>query len=878
MAHLGNRFLRWIFRGRRHDDIVAEEMRHHLELRRQALIDDGWDPRAARDEAQRMFGNTARLREEARDMWGFRTFDDLAHDVRYGARYLGRSPVFTLVAVVSVAVAIGAGAAIFAITNAVAFRPIGVGDGETLYRVFTSGRDGGLYGGSSYPDYLSFAEARDIFSATCAVDNVAATITTRGDAALHTGELVSPDCFEALRIRPAYGRFFNTASLAETPSPIVIGHGIWTRRFSADPAAIGQSVVVNGTQATIVAVAPRGFAGTSLDGSAEFWAPIGFAGVMMPPGTLEDRGHRRFNIYARLREGIDRPRAEAALAVIASQLRRVDERTWQTADGGTRRVTVMQELEARFAQAPDVLWLTFGSGMAAVALIIGIACVNLATMLLARGAARARELSIRLALGASRGRVVRQLATESLMVSVAGSVIGVGLVAVALRIAADYRPQGAPAFDVALDWRVLLFSVATAVFASLLFGLAPAAHALKLAIAEGMKAPSSVRRVRRLRVGPREALIVLQVTASVALLIVSTLFVRASMSAGTLNPGFNGQSVVTLRIGFEALDSDVVPGLTARLLEAAQRVRGVEHASLAQIVPLAGERMGFFATIDDGKKRDYFGNIVSPGYFAALRIPLVAGRDFEVRDGANAARVAIVSETFARQAWQTPANTVGRVMMMENQPVTIVGVAGDIRYFLPTEPYQALLYLPIAQVTPYRTTVHARVNGDGATIAALERALRSVDARVAIEPPTSLSGRIDATNAPERVMRWVGAGAGGVQLILALMALWGLVAYAVERRSAEWGLRVALGATPASLVRLSVRPAAVLIVTGVVVGTAVGAVATEIMRSSGMSQVAIDARAVVPLAVVFTIVALTAAWWPARKAGLADPASLLRRE
>ena len=874
-ASLFYRVAAWLTRGRR-DDELREEVEAHIAQRRQSLIDDGWDPREARHEAQRMFGNTAQLREEARDMWGFRTFDDLVHDVRYGARYLGRSPVFTLVAVVSVAVAIGAGAAIFAITNAVAFRPIGVVDGETLYRVFTSQHTGGLYGSSSYPDYLSFAEARDIFSATCAVDNVAATIATRGDAALHTGELVSPDCFEALRLRPAYGRFFNTASLAETPSPIVIGHGIWTRRFAADPAAIGQSVVVNGMQATIVAIAPRGFAGTSLDGSAEFWAPIGFAGMMMPPGTLEDRGHRRFNIYARLREGIDRARAEAALAVIASQLRRVDERTWQTADGGTRRATVMQELEARFAQAPDVLWLTFGSGMAAVALIIGIACVNLATMLLARGAARARELSIRLALGASRGRVVRQLATESLMVSVAGSVIGVGLVAVALL--ADYRPQGAPAFDVALDWRVLLFSVATAVFASLLFGLAPAAHALKLAIAEGMKAPSSVRRVRRLRVGPREALIVLQVTASVALLIVSTVFVRASMSAGTLNPGFNGQSVVTLRVGFEALDSDVVPGLTARLLEAAQRVPGVEHASLAQIVPLAGERMGFFATIDDGKKRDYFGNIVSPGYFAALRIPLVAGRDFDTRDSAHAGRVAIVSETFARQAWQTPANTVGRVMMMENQPVTIVGVAGDIRYFLPTEPYQALLYLPIAQVTPYRTTVHARVSGDGATIAALERALRSVDARVAVEPPTSLSGRIDATNAPERVMRWVGAGAGGVQLILALMALWGLVAYAVERRSAEWGLRVALGATPASLVRLSVRPAAVLIVTGVVVGTAVGAVATEILRSSGMSQVAIDARAVVPLAVVFTIVALTAAWWPARKAGLTDPASLLRRD
>ena len=875
---MGPRFLRWLWWRRRDDEAVAEEMRHHVGMREEALVAQGWDRRDARFEAQRMFGNNARLREEARDMWGFRAFDDLAQDVRYGMRYLGRSPAFTLVAVVSVAVAIGAGAAIFAITNAVTFRSIGVGDGGTLYRVFTSGRSGGLYGSSSYEDYLTFAEARDIFSATCALDNVAATIAIGADAALHTGEIVSPDCFDALQLKPAYGRFFDSALLAQTPWPIVVSHGLWTRRLAADPGVIGQTVILNGRHATIVGVAPRGFVGTSLDGSAEFWAPVGFADVVMAPRSLEGRGNRRFTVFARLRDGVDRPRAEAALGVIASRLRRDDQRTWETADGGTRRVTVMQELDARFAQSPEMLWLTFGSGLGAIALIVGIACVNLATMLLARGAARARELSIRLAVGASRGRVVRQLATESLMVSLAGSMIGVGLVAAALRLSADYRPQGMPAFDVALDWRVLLFSIGIAVCASLLFGVAPAAHALKLAIAEGMKGPSSTRRVRRLRIGPREALIVLQVTASLAMLLVATLFVRASMSAGTLNPGFNGQSVVTLRVGFDALDEAVVPGLTARLLETARRLPGIDRVSLAAIVPMAGERVGFYATIEDGKQRDYFGNVVSPGYFATMRIPFVAGRDFDVRDGANTARVAIVSDTFARMAWQNAANAVGRVITTDNEPTTIVGVVADIRYFSPTEPYQALLYLPVAQHTPYRTTVHARVTGDGATTAALERALRSVDARLAIEPPTLLSARIDATNAPERVMRWLGAGAGGVQLILALMALWGLVAYAVERRSAEWGVRVALGATPASVVRLSLRPAMVLILAGVIAGLAVGVAATEVLRSSGMSQVTIDARAAAPLAVVFAIVALTAGWWPSRKAGLVDPASLLRRE
>jgi predicted permease len=868
----------WLTRPRL-DDELREEIASHIEQRRQSLIDDGMDPRAAGYEARRMFGNAAQLREEAREMSRFRTLDDLAHDLRYGARYLRRSPVFTSVAVVSVAVAIGAGAAIFAITNAVSFRSIGVGDGETLYRIFTSGRAGGLYGGSSYLDYQSFAEAEDIFSATCAVDNVAATIALGADAALHPGELVSPDCFKALRLTPAYGRFFDSVSLSETPSPIVVSHALWTSRFAADPAAIGQGVVVNGKQATIVAVAPRGFAGTSLDGSADFWAPVSFADVTMPPRTVEERGNRRFSIYARLRDGIDRPRAEAALAVIASRLRREDERLWATANGGTRRVTVMQELEARFAQAPDMLSVTLASGLAAIALIVGIACVNLATMLLARGATRARELSIRLALGASRGRVVRQLATESLLVSFAGSAIGVALVAVALRVAADYRPQGIPAFDVVIDWRVLLFAVGTAVCASLLFGVAPAAHALKLAIAEGMKAPVSARRIRRTRIGAREALIVLQVTGSLAMLLVSTLFARASMSAGTLHPGFNGQGVVISQVDFDALDPAVVPGLTARLKDAAERVPGVERAALAGLVPMSSTRAHFTAAIEDGQKREYYGNIVSPGYFAMLRIPILAGRDFDVRDGPNTAKVGIVSETFARLAWQSPARAVGRIITFDNEPVTIVGVVGDIRYMSPTEPFQSLLYFPVAQEgLTFRSIIHARVTGDGATIAALERALRSVDARLAVEPPTSMNAHIDFINAPERIMRWVGAAAGGLQLALALMALWGLVAYAVERRSAEWGLRMALGATPSSLVKLTVRPAAVLIAIGVVAGSAVGAAVTFVLRASGMSHLAIDLRAAVPLALVFTVVALIAAWWPARRAGLADPAASLKAE
>ena len=526
-------------------------------------------------------------------MWGFRTFDDLAHDMRYGARYLGRSPMFTLVAVVSVAVAIGAGAAIFAITNAVAFRPIGVGDGETLYRVFTGGRTGGLYGSSSYLDYQAFADAGDIFSATCATDNVSATLAVAGDAVLHPGEIVSPDCFDALRLKPAFGRFFNTASLAQTSSPIVVSHGLWTRRLAADPAVIGQTVVVNGKHATIVAVAPRGFTGTSLDGSAEFWAPIGFADVVMPPGTIENR-HRRFSD---LRASARRHRSSACRSGAPGDRLTAPPRGRARLENRRRRhpprdryAGARRPFRAGTRHVPPDARPRSGGCRAHRRHRVREPCDDAAG---AGCRAGARTLD-----PARTGRLTRACPPS------AGDRKPHGVVGRQpprrrcgrrrAAVTADYRPQGMPAFDVALDWRVLLFSVATAVGASLLFGLAPAAHALKLAIAEGMKAPSAVRRIRRLRVGPREALIVLQVTASLALLLVSTLFVQASMSAGTLNPGFNGQGVVILRVGFESLDRR--RGAWRHSATAGLRPARAGHRAAyrsRQMVPLAGERMGF---------------------------------------------------------------------------------------------------------------------------------------------------------------------------------------------------------------------------------------------------------------------------------------------
>lgn len=869
-----------LFSRRRLDEELREEMEGHIQLRRQALIDSGMDPHDADAAARRLFGNATALRERTREMWGFPAVDSVLQDLRYGARVLRRSPMFTVVAVLSIAGGLAAGTGIFAVMNAVVFRPLGMGDGKNVYRIYTSDQDGGsLYQNSSYADYESFRQTTSVLASTCATEGVLANLLVNGTAQLHSGDIVSPGCFEALKLTPELGQFFSAAQATESAvaMPIVISHSLWVRRFASDRSIVGRTILLNGMSVAVVAVAGQGFAGTSLDGGADFWAPIHVAPVVFQPGILRDRGQRRFAIYARLRDGVGREQAEARLAVVAAQLRRLDPLAWTTTRGATRKVTVMREKDARFAQSPEEVAGIVAGLMAAVGVIVGIACLNLATMLLARGASRSRELSIRLAIGASRARVLRQMATESLIIGSLGAAAAILIVAMALRLFNAYRPAVIPAFDVAIDWHVLTFAIGTAAVAVLLFGLAPATHTLRLALAQGLKGHPPVARARRIRVGARDALIVVQVAVSIALLLVSTLFVRGMADGATLSPGFNVAGVVIVSAHLDAVADSEVATVTAKLLQAAKSVPNVEDVSLAHMIPLMGSSTGFDVSVNGSPGRTYFGDVISPGYFTTLQIPLRAGRDFDLRDGKGGAPAAIVSETFARSAWGT-TQAVGRAVVVDSQRVEVVGVVADTRYRGVREPFLPLIYLPIAQKRARNFVIHARVSGGAGTLVGLNAAIRATDRRVAIQSATDLRSQIDEAMAPERAAQWIAGVVGILQLGLAVMALWGLVAYAVERRTTEMGIRLALGATPASLVRLTMRPAGVLIVVGVAIGTVVGAAAATVMQSESVGLPPLDLVAVIPLSGMFMIVAMAAAWWPARRAGMADPAASLRRE
>src|SRR5215204_4168898 len=368
--------------------------------------------------------------------------ESVGQDVRYGARLLARAPLFTLVAVLSIAFGLSTGVGIFTVANAFILRPIG-NDGGDLYRIFTSSRDGSRFNGTSYADYRDFSQS-GAFAGWCAGAAVRANVTFRSASASREGAVVNGGCFELLRLRPHAGRLLAASAVPEA----VISYALWNRQFGGDPSVVGKNILLNGLPATIVGIAPLGFNGTSFDHATEFWAPIDrFGPHLLSATALDDRRNRAFTVLARLREGVSPAQAEAELQGIGASLQRQDPVAWTDSRGSARRVTVMKETDARFAQVPGAVPAMLASVMAVIAAIVAIACVNIATMLLARGAARTRELTIRLAVGASRGRLLRQIATESLLIALLGTAIALFTITTGIGLFEANRPEGIPAVN-----------------------------------------------------------------------------------------------------------------------------------------------------------------------------------------------------------------------------------------------------------------------------------------------------------------------------------------------------------------------------------------------------------------------------------------------
>ena len=858
------------FRRQRLDQELREEIAAHIDARRDDLIAGGMDERDAATEARRQFGNVTVIAERARDARGLPGLESFVRDLQYGLRLLVRAPLFASIAVLSIAFGLAGALTMFTVVNAMVLRPVTAGAGDVV-RVFTSGRDGSRLSSSSFADYRDFARART-FEQTCAMDSVRATMTVAGVSRVHEGEVMGGTCFDLLRLRPHAGQLPARLAAGEA----VISYALWRRAFAADPAAVGAGVQFNGVPATIVGIAPPGFSGTSLDTSADFWLPAEGFLPLLPPRALDDRRHRSFTIFARLAGGVSAAAAEAELAGIAASLVRIDPQAWTEATGAPRRVTVMKETDARFASSPGAIPALLGGAAAAIAAIVSIACVNIATLLLARGAARTRELTIRLAIGASRGRLLRQLATESLVIAILGSALALAVVAAGIRIFAAYRPEGVPAVDLAIDWRVVLFAATAASLATILCGLLPAAHLVRLAVAEGLKGRAAAVRTRWLRAGAREALIVVQVTASVALLLASALFTRGLSIGRAASPGFVTEGIMTMAVDLGNAATDA-RGATRRLIDAIERVAGPGATSVGAVIPLTGTAISAEITDAVFGNRLLDGNVVSPGYLQMLGIALRRGRDFGERDNESSPRVVIVNETLARALWHA-TDVVGRSFTLDERSVEVIGVAADTRYRAVSQPFPPLFYAPVAQHPRQRFIIHIKAPGGPQAVAAIESAARAVDPRIMIDGAVPIETRLHDVRMAERLAALGGAAGGAIQFALVLMAVWALVAYAVERRTHEIGVRRALGAPERRVIAMLLKPAALLISAGAVLGTGAGWAAAAVLQSEFVGLAPLEPSAGIPAIAAMLIVAVAAAWLPARRAVQVDPIAALRAD
>jgi predicted permease len=877
-------------RRNRLDDEQAEEIAQHIELRRQSLVDDGMDPREAEWEARRQFGNVAGIQEETRDLRIFPALDTIVRDVQYGWRVIMKSPGFSAVAIVSLAVGIGASSVIFSFANAFLFRPLPGTHPSPLMRVFTSNASGPLYGSCSYPDYQDLRDRTSVFSDLLAYRRAKATLSDSGQSAMMPGALVSANYFGVLGLRPSLGRFFLPEENRSpgTHAVVVLSDDAWRRRFGSDPHIVGRTIGLNGHGFTVVGIGPRNFAGISFDEGAEFFVPVMMERAISPGAdTLRRRRDRGYTVLGRLQTGGSPAEAGTAVRLLASQLFLQYPLEWRNNRGLGRTFTVLPEIEARFAGAPEGTWLGLFSGvMAGAVVLLGIACVNVAMVLLARAAARRKEIAVRLALGASRRRVVRQLLTECALLAAAGGALGLVVAQWAAALVATWRPAEVPALDLTLDYRVVLFTAGASILTLFLFGLAPALQTTRPDVNAELNDRTSPVRIRRFRFGLRDGIVIVQVTVSFVLVVGAALMLRSAWTGLREDPGFRRDGIFNVKIDLSTTtgDADSRNRFYRAAVESVTALPGVEHAALAALVPLDGSNRTMAMTARaDALMNDAVVdvNVVGPGYFRLLDTPVVQGREFSPDDREGAPLVAVVNETMARRFWGDTA--LGKVFARRDLPgdIEVVGVVRDVRNRSLAESVIPIVFFPAGQSDEARMTLHVRTSAPPRLVAeSVHRVLHELDPTAGLSAAETMTEFMQFVTLPQRLGGAGAAAAAVLELSLVAMALYGVIAYTTTQRTREIGLRIALGASSRSVARLIVMDGLALAGVGIAVGMAGALAAGPLVESGGLliGVSPIDPISFGVACVVLLTVACGASYLPARRALRVDPATALRSE
>lgn len=815
-------------------------------------------------------------------------FASLTQDLRYALRMLRKSPVFTIVAVTVIAVGTGAVTTIFSAANSIVLRPIPGADVPSQLVDILRTRDNG--NGSltaSYPYYLKLRDGTRSMSGVAAWGMIPLTMSAGTEGVSALGNIVTGNYFNVLGVKPALGRFF-AADEDRTPltHPVVVmGHGMWRERFAGDSSILGRTIRINGHPFTVIGVAPPGFRGVFTPLKTELWVPMMMQPLLRSGGDLTNANAGWLQTFGRLKDGTTRDVARTDLARLTTEMVASGA---ENADFMRYNNVKLARLSGLPSEAGTAVFGFMALLLVAAGLVLMIASVNVAAMLLARAVGRRREMAVRLALGAGRHRLVRQLLTESVLLFLVGAAGGIALATQGTRALEriDFHAEVPIALDLAPDARVLAFALLVALVTGIVFGLAPALQASRLDLNDPLRSDTAGSGSRRSR--SRSVLIVGQVAFSSLLLVTAGLFLRALDRGERVDPGMDVDNVAVASFDAQTYGYDEAKARAFyRLLkERLQVLPGVEVVSSTRILPLSMSDMGIDITVDGYRDPRPEGGrgiptsfaAVDPDYFKVTRIPLLAGRGLQSTDDASAAHVAVVNQTFARQFFGA-SDAVGKTFRIDSTVVTIVGMARDAKYSTLTEDPKPYLYLPAAQRWSSSQNVLVRTRGDAAQVMpALRDVVRQIDGSIPLPTTQTLRQATSVVLLPQRVAAGVMGALGMVGLLLAAVGLYGIIAYSVTQRIREIGVRMALGAQRADVLRLVVGDGMRLVGIGMVIGLALALGATRVMRSFLFDVSPSDALTFVAVAALLAATALLASYLPARRAAAVPPTLALRQE
>jgi predicted permease len=891
MMRRWQRRLRYLLNSGERARLLREEMEIHLEMKTQEFMEDGmteWDARSA---ARQQFGNLTLRQEESRGTWFARWLSDLVQDTAYAARTLRKQPGFAAVAVLSAALGIGACSTIFGIANFALFRPLPVSDPARLAGV--SGKDltmGKIGLSISYPDLEDLRQAHSFQGITAFFQFMPASISSHGEPQRYWGSLVTANYFDIVRPAFVVGRGFDAAKddrKGEAPV-VVLSHQLWRSRFGSDAAIVGQRIELNNRKVTVVGVTGPGFRGTEAMFFSDFWLPFSMldslAEVGMGGDRLHDRGGQWLIAAGRLRDGVSEQAAASEIAVIGERLRSTYPATDKDRGFHIERAG---QVNPYFRKMIVVFFLML---LGVSILVLCTACANVANLLLARASARQKEIATRLAIGASRGRLVRQLLTESVMLALLGGIGGYAIAQLGAGILGWSRiPLALPVdFSVSLDYRVMLFCTALSALTGVVFGLVPALRATRPQLTGALKGERMQFGQSR-RLGLRNLLVVAQVAICMVLLICSGLFLRSFYSASNIDTGFAHRNL--LMMAFDPSLNRYSPSETRRILDAmlegTRAIPGVESVSLGSSVPLSmeGTRNSFVPEdkISDAEKNGIPADIysIAPRFFETFGIRMIAGEDF--RPGVPAEDIAIVNQALADKAFPRQ-NPVGRRIFYYGRMVRIVGLVATTKSRSIGEDPHPCLYFPIAKDLRGNDslsgiTLVLRTRGNPAAYAPLVRqTIRDIDPTLAVFDVRTMDTHLSQALFLPRVAAFLFGLAGCMGLLISTIGIYGVISFAVARKTKEIGIRMALGARRAQVLGMVLKQGLLLTVSGSAIGLGMSFALSRMAASLLYGVSPTDTLTFLLAPMLLLLIALMACLSPARRAASLDPIRALRYE